>query len=232
MASEKSVEILVCLMKTAKVPSRLNLLYEAWHQNPSDDSLGALLVEVEASARRILRAKCDSHAFLMDGDVAKSNELSQQAMIRVWQNLAQFNRESSFSSWVYRIAQNIKIDAIRQANRRREMSIEPDINEQHDDNEEVQGIGGQLTLGPDGPRVYNPSARYQEDFEPSLLFEIVKLQESLDATQQIVFRLYRAGLKAHEIDEKFGKSSNWASKRLSLIRRKAAATKHHVESMR
>jgi RNA polymerase sigma-70 factor (ECF subfamily) len=53
----------------------------------------------------------------MVGDRIRAGELTQDVFVRVWERLAAFRGESAFSSWVYRIAVNVVIDARRKEGR-------------------------------------------------------------------------------------------------------------------
>jgi RNA polymerase sigma-70 factor (ECF subfamily) len=49
--------------------------------------------------------------FVHDADEA--NDLTQEVFIRAFEKLAQFNQQSGFSTWLYRIAINASLNAIR-----------------------------------------------------------------------------------------------------------------------
>lgn len=56
-------------------------------------------------------------AFRRSGDREEASDLAQEIFLRVWQNLNSFREESEFSTWVYRLANNLCIDYIRTRNR-------------------------------------------------------------------------------------------------------------------
>ena len=55
------------------------------------------------------------HRRVKDGEVAK--DLSQEVWLRAFRGIGDFRRESAFSSWVYRIAENVCIDYFRKQQR-------------------------------------------------------------------------------------------------------------------
>ena len=70
------------------------------------------------------RDKVYARAFSMMRNEDEAIDLSQEAWVKGWQRLAQFQGESSFATWMTRIVINLCLDALRKQKRQRTESIE------------------------------------------------------------------------------------------------------------
>lgn len=68
---------------------------------------------VEAHADRIF-----SYLHHLLGDREEAEDLAQETFVRAWQSLERFRGGAAFSTWLYRIATNLAIDAVRRRRRR------------------------------------------------------------------------------------------------------------------
>ena len=58
------------------------------------------------------------HCYRMLGSAVDADDAAQEAMIRAWKGLQQFDGRSSVSTWLYRIATNVCLDEIAKRGRR------------------------------------------------------------------------------------------------------------------
>ena len=63
------------------------------------------------------RDKIYARAFSMMRNEEEAIDLSQEAWVKAWQRLAQFQGESSFATWITRIVINLCLDELRQIGR-------------------------------------------------------------------------------------------------------------------
>ncbi len=70
------------------------------------------------------RDKLYARAYSMMRNEEEAIDLSQEAWVKGWQRLNQFQGESSFATWMTRIVINLCLDAIRRQKRQRAESIE------------------------------------------------------------------------------------------------------------
>ena len=59
------------------------------------------------------------------GDRETASDCAQEAMIKIWRSLEGYRGDCAFESWVYRIAANCSMDAMRKKKRDKSESIEP-----------------------------------------------------------------------------------------------------------
>ena len=70
------------------------------------------------------RDKIYARAFMMMRNEDEAVDLSQEAWVKGWQRLVQFQGESSFTTWMTRIVINLCLDQLRKRKRKRAESIE------------------------------------------------------------------------------------------------------------
>src|SRR5438309_5553681 len=69
------------------------------------------------------RDKIYARAYSMMRNEEEAIDLSQEAWVKGWQRLVQFQGESSFGTWMTRIVINLCLDALRKQKRQRTESL-------------------------------------------------------------------------------------------------------------
>lgn len=65
-------------------------------------------------------------AYRMTGNKEDAWDMAQEALVRVYQRLGEFRGDSSFQTWVYRIATNVCVDELRKRRRQRFANVSLD----------------------------------------------------------------------------------------------------------
>jgi len=124
------------------------------------------------------RDKVFARAFSMMRNEEMAIDLSQEAWIKGWQRLAQFQGESSFSTWMTRIVINLCLDELRKQKRRRVESID-------EIDEESGGVERHMPAV-----VVNPTERLERG----------ELRERIDRALGQLSHEHRTALVLHEFE--------------------------------
>ncbi len=155
------------------------------------------------------RDKIYARAFSMLRNEEDATDVSQEAWVKSWQRLVQFQGDSSFATWMTRITINLSLDHLRKQKRMRTDSIEQL-------NEEMGGVERQMPV---------------VNFNPSEGLERGELRVRIDkALGQLSFE-HRTVLVLHEFEDleykaiakKMQCSIGTVMSRLFYARRKMAA---------
>lgn len=162
-------------------------------QEGNSQAFGQLVVVYQPFVFRI--------AFKLICDTAEAEDITQEAFIRAWTHLPDFDGKVKFSTWLYRIAVNLCYDQLRQR-KRRAPSVSPQ--------EQAQAIARLLT---------------EESAETALTNEelmrtITLLTNELTPKQKLVFTLWDLeGIPPEEIRAMTGLSSARIKSNLYLARK-------------
>ena len=124
------------------------------------------------------RDKVYARAYSMMRNEEEALDLSQDAWVKGWQRLAQFQGDSSFITWMTRIVINLCLDQLRKHKRQRAESIEA--------MEEDGGVERQMP-------VIHPN--------PTAGLERVELRERIDRALAQLSHEHRTVLVLHEFEE-------------------------------
>lgn len=182
------------------------------YSNTDDVALVGLAQKGEMAAFEELvarhRDKIYSRAFSMMRNEEEAVDLSQEAWVKAWQRLEQFQGEASFVTWMTRIVINLCLDQLRKRKRQRTESID-----QLDD--DLGGVERQM------PAItVNPTEGLERE---ELRKRIDKALAQLSEEHRTVIVLHEfEELEYKEIAKRMGCSIGTIMSRLFYARRKMA----------
>src|SRR5262245_45461588 len=71
------------------------------------------------------RRELQVHCYRIVGSVAESEDLVQETLLSAWRAIAEFQARSSVRTWLYRIATNRSLNAVRDRQRRPPTASDP-----------------------------------------------------------------------------------------------------------
>jgi RNA polymerase sigma-70 factor (ECF subfamily) len=125
------------------------------------------------------RDKIYARAFSMMRNEDEAVDVSQEAWVKSWQRLKQFQGESSFGTWMTRIVINLCLDQLRKRKRQRAESIE-------EMDEESGGVERQMAVV-----TVNPTERLERG----------ELRKKIDQALGQLSHEHRTVLVLHEFEE-------------------------------
>ena len=103
------------------------------------------------------------------GNREAAEDCGQEAMIRIWRNLANYRGECALESWVYRIAANCCKDWLRKKKRDRSVSMEPMVEQGFDPADDSPGTEEQVVAKDERQRLREAIALLPEDQREALI---------------------------------------------------------------
>ncbi len=117
---------------------------DAESSEPKDADLVTRAQQGDMSAYEILvgryRGKVYALAYSVVGNPEDANDIAQETFVRAWRALGRFRGQSSFYTWLYRIAMNLGID-LKQKHAHRP-TVELDEHIGLEDKQDVDFLGG------------------------------------------------------------------------------------------
>ena len=157
-------------------------------------------LEAQRELYECYKAKVYSLAIYLTGDAEMARDLTQEIFLKVFRDLRAFRFESSFNSWLYRLATNTCLNALRSRRTRREVDIE-----------EVLGTPAEIDAG---------SQLEQQQVDHSIQREVRKAILSLKPPLRAVVVLrYIENLSYVEIAETLSLSQGTVATRLNRAHR-------------
>ena len=118
------------------------------------------------------------------GNREAAEDCGQEAMIRIWRNLANYRGECALESWVYRIAANCCMDWLRKKKRDWSVSMEPMVEQGFDPADDAPGTEAQVVAKDERQRLREAIALLPEDQREALILtqlEKVSYEEAAQA---------------------------------------------------
>ena len=103
------------------------------------------------------------------GNREAAEDCGQEAMIRIWRNLANYRGECALESWVYRIAANCCMDWLRKKKRDWSVSMEPMVEQGFDPADDSPGTEAQVVAKDERQRLREAIALLPEDQREALI---------------------------------------------------------------
>ncbi len=128
------------------------------------------------------RKRVYSLAYGMVHDAEGAMDICQETFIKAYRHLDSFQGNSSFYTWIYRIAANLSIDHLRKRSRREALQYDDHL--RHDDSEETEAA---LTS-------------HMADTQPQLALDRKELKEKLNQALETLSEKHRIVLILRELE--------------------------------
>ena len=188
--------------------------WQDWQQR-SDEELMARLQkgQKEALGELVRRYEKELYGYLrrLVGDPTLAEDIFQSTFLQLYQKVDQYERGRAVRPWLYALATNLAIDAMRRAGRRQAVSLDR-LQEQGE--EQNAGSLLQLLAAQDDEPFRNLEAKERAELVQRALLE---LPEPMRA---VVLLAYYRGLKYNEIAEILGIPLGTVKSRLHMALRR------------
>jgi RNA polymerase sigma factor (sigma-70 family) len=212
----------------APAGAKINGLYESYLANPGNAFVEEdFIKEIQNFANRIIWQQAGSKAQYLTQSATDrtSNEVVQDVAIKVLAGLEKFDHESKFSTWVYEIAKNTVIDAIRKLDRRADkvsLTGLQDVVGLDDSGSRKATVGA----GPDELAGAESNAIIQKNVAESLEdginadIDYERFFRKLPRLDQQILELTREGCQSDVIAKELRRDAHWVRNQQSRIREK------------
>ncbi len=159
--------------------------------HPEDQEIVSLFMEGGSSAQRAFAQLVEKYGRVLYSQIRRitrnheiTNDVLQDVLVKVYQNLGEFRRESNLYTWMYRIARNETLNFLEKEKRRTGVDVDPPV---------IEIIAGHAGL--------------DQLNEATLSDALQKAMDALPEKQALVFQLrYFEDLKFSEIAARLGTS--------------------------
>lgn len=137
-----------------------------------EGDMDAFSVLVESYENKIL-----NHCFRMLGNVTDAEDATQEVFVKVFRFIKSYSEQSSFSTWIYKIASNVCLDQLRK--NKRQLKDTVSLHQQNSEGEEFL-----LAVEDDAPSPYDVARKKEAN---RVLYQALD-NLSADQRQVIVLR--------------------------------------------
>ena len=192
-----------------------NVIDEASAKQYDSPELTALVLRAQKGDENAFSALVNRYeklvyniAYQYTGNTEDAADVSQDTFLKLWRSLSGFRHESSLSTWVFRIAQNCALDALRKRTVRRTVSLTVEENDGEEQGREVDLIDP----NPD----HDPAARSERRERTALVREAISTLHA-DHREILVLRDMQ-GYSYAEIGEMLGLEQGTVKSRINRAR--------------